>query len=70
VGSQQDMSDSASMHSPGPSEASAAQSARSGRGSVPQEEPAMISFEDEVAPTISTRSTAGDAHNVLQQLKA
>lgn len=70
MGSQQDMSDSASMHSPGVSEASAAQSAQSGWGSVPQEEPAMISFEDEVVPTISARSTAGAAHDLLQSLKA
>ncbi len=54
------MSDSLSMHSPGESEASSvAQSARSGRGGALHEEPAMISFEDEVAPMPSSRSNAG-----------
>ena len=55
--SQQDASDSLSMHSPGPSEASVA---RSGRGSAPlEEEPAMISFEDDVGPVTGSRGVAG-----------
>ena len=58
AGSQQDASDSLSMHSPGPSEASGAPS---GRGSAPlEEEPAMISFEDDVGPATSSRGIAGD----------
>ena len=53
VGNQQDGSDSLSMHSPGPSEASVA---RSGLGSVPlEEEPAMISFEDDIGPVTGSR---------------
>ena len=56
---QQEVSDSLSMHSLGASEASVAQSARSGRGAAQQEEPAMISFDDEVGPMASSRSTAG-----------
>ena len=57
VGNQQDGSDSLSMHSPGPSEASVA---RSGRGSVPlEEEPAMISFEDDIGPVTGSRGAAG-----------
>ena len=55
--SQQDASDSLSMHSPGPSEASVA---RSGRGSVPlEEEPAMISFEDDIGPVTGSRGVTG-----------
>lgn len=60
TGSQQDVSESVSMHSPGDSEASSvAQSAKSGRGSLLREEPAMISFEDEMPPMPRSRSTAG-----------
>ncbi len=70
TGSQQDGSDSLSMHSPGESEASSvAQSAKSGRGTVLHEEPAMISFEDEVAPMPSSRSTAGQRSRVSSCLK-
>jgi hypothetical protein len=56
---QQEVSDSLSLHSPGASEASVAQSARSGRGAAHHEEPAMISFDDEIGPMATSRSTAG-----------
>ena len=66
----QDASDSLSMHSPGESEASSvAQSAKSGRGGMLREEPAMISFEDEAAPMPSSRSNAGQILPRLCPLK-
>lgn len=72
AGSQADTSDSQSMHSPGASgtsEASVAQSARSGRGRLaPHDEPAMISFEDEIGPMASSRSTAGIPHSLLARI--
>lgn len=63
--SQPDTCDSQSLHSPGASEASVAQSARSGLGCAVREEPAMISFEDDAGPFGGCNSTAGASQRAL-----